>query len=37
MVAEPTLAAVTAPAEHAHARIDEWRAATPWILERLEG
>lgn len=37
MVAEPTLAAVTAPAEHAHARIDDWAAATPWILERLEG
>ena len=37
MVAEPSLAAVTAPAEHAHARIDEWALATPWILERLEG
>lgn len=37
MVAEPTLAAVTATAEHAHARIDDWSAATPWILERLEG
>lgn len=37
MVAEPGLAAVTAPAEHAHARIDDWAEATPWILERLEG
>jgi hypothetical protein len=37
MVAEPSLAAVTAPAEHAHARIDDWATATPWILERLEG
>lgn len=37
MVAEPSLAAVTVPAEHAHARIDDWAAATPWILERLEG
>jgi hypothetical protein len=36
MVAEPSLAAVTAKAEHAHARIDDWAAATPWILERLE-
>ncbi|GAA4009181.1 hypothetical protein GCM10022280_02480 [Sphingomonas swuensis] len=37
MIAEPTLAAATAPAEHAHARIDDWASATPWILERLEG
>ncbi|GAA3999264.1 HAD family hydrolase [Sphingomonas humi] len=37
MVAEPGLAAVTAKAEHAHARIDDWALATPWILERLEG
>jgi ribonucleotide monophosphatase NagD (HAD superfamily) len=37
MVAEPSLAVVTAPAEHAHARIDDWALATPWILERLEG
>lgn len=37
MVAEPSLAAVTAPAEQAHARIDDWADATPWILERLEG
>lgn len=37
MVAEPGLAAVTAKAEQAHARIDEWASATPWILQRLEG
>jgi hypothetical protein len=37
MIAEPSLAAVTAPADHAHARIDDWATATPWILERLEG
>jgi FMN phosphatase YigB (HAD superfamily) len=37
MVAEPSLAKVTAPAEHAHARIDDWAEAMPWILERLEG
>ena len=36
MVAEPSLAAVTATAEHAHARIDEWSTATPWILDRLK-
>jgi len=36
MVAEPSLARVTANAEHAHARIDDWTVATPWILERLE-
>jgi hypothetical protein len=36
MIAEPTLAAVTPKAEHAHARIDDWASATPWILDRLE-
>jgi hypothetical protein len=36
MVAEPGLAAATATAEHAHARIDDWAVATPWILERLD-
>ncbi|HEV2867270.1 MAG TPA: HAD family hydrolase [Allosphingosinicella sp.] len=35
MIAEPRLAARTPPAEHAHARIDEWDAALPWILGRL--
>jgi hypothetical protein len=37
MIAEPRLAAHTPPAPHAHARIDEWNAALPWILERLAG
>lgn len=36
MIAEPRLAVRTAPAEHAHARIDAWDEALPWILERLE-
>lgn len=36
MVAEPRLATVTETAEHAHARIDDWPSATPWILERLK-
>jgi hypothetical protein len=35
MVAEPRLAAHLPPAPHAHARIDEWSEAVPWILERL--
>ncbi|MBV8685686.1 MAG: HAD family hydrolase [Alphaproteobacteria bacterium] len=35
MVAEPRLAAHTPPAPYAHARIDDWAAATPWILARL--
>jgi len=35
MVAEPRLAAITPPAPHAHARIDAWDEALPWILERL--
>jgi hypothetical protein len=37
MVAEPRLARHTPPAPYAHARIDEWDAALPWILERLAG
>lgn len=36
MVAEPRLAAHTPPAPHAHARIDSWEEALPWILDRLE-
>ena len=36
MIAEPRLAAHTPPAEHAHARIDSWAEALPWILERLK-
>lgn len=35
MIAEPRLAAVIPPAEHAHARIDDWPTATEWLLERL--
>ena len=35
MIAEPRLAAVTPPAEHAHARIDDWPTATNWILDRF--
>ena len=35
MIAEPRLAAHTPPAEHAHARIDAWDEAVPWILDRL--
>jgi hypothetical protein len=37
MIAEPRLAAHTPPAPHAHARIDTWDEAVPWILERLRG
>ena len=36
MIAEPVLAAATPPAPHAHARIDDWDEALPWILERLD-
>jgi len=36
MIAEPRLAAVIAPAEQAHARIDDWPTATQWLLDRLE-
>jgi hypothetical protein len=35
MIAEPRLATHTPPAPHAHARIDDWSEAVPWILERL--
>ena len=35
MVAEPRLAAHMPPAPHAHARIDSWGDALPWILEHL--
>lgn len=36
MVAEPLLAPAVPRAEDAHARIDDWPSATPWILERLK-
>ncbi len=35
MVAEPRLAPAVPAAEHAHARIDDWQAATPWILDKM--
>ena len=35
MIAEPRLAAPTPPAPFAHARIDAWDEAVPWILDRL--
>jgi hypothetical protein len=35
MVAEPRLAPAVPPAEHAHARIDDWPTACPWVIERL--
>ncbi|MGZ8284828.1 MAG: HAD family hydrolase [Allosphingosinicella sp.] len=36
MIAEPRLAAHTPAAPHAHARIDRWEDAVPWILDRLK-
>ena len=35
MVSEPRVAAITPPAPFAHARIDTWGEALPWILDRL--
>jgi hypothetical protein len=35
MIAEPRLAAPTPPAPFAHARIDAWDEAVPWVLDRL--
>lgn len=35
MIAEPRLAGGTPPAPHAHARIDDWADAVPWILNRF--
>ena len=37
MIAEARIAAVTPPATHAHARIDTWKEALPWIRARLDG
>jgi hypothetical protein len=37
MVAEPRLASNVPPAEHAHARIDDWPRAANWLIARLEG
>ncbi len=36
MIAEPRMAPAVPPAEHAHARIDDWPTATEWLLDRLE-
>ena len=35
MVSEPDLAPSVPPAPHAHARIDDWRAARGWIADRF--
>jgi hypothetical protein len=35
MIAEPRIAAITPPAPHAHARIDSWSDALPWITNRF--
>jgi hypothetical protein len=35
MVSEPTLAVNVPKAEHAHARIDDWREAADWIAARF--
>jgi hypothetical protein len=37
MIAEPFVAKVTPPAPAAHARIDEWDLAVPWIEARFAG
>ena len=36
MVAEPWIADTIRPAEHAHARIDDWHEAADWLLARLD-
>lgn len=35
MIAEPRMAPAVPPAEHAHARIDDWPTAADWLIERL--
>ena len=35
MIAEPRMASLTPASPHAHARIDDWGAALPWILAKL--
>jgi FMN phosphatase YigB (HAD superfamily) len=37
MIAEPIMAKVTPPAPAAHARIDDWAEAVPWIEARFAG
>ena len=35
MIAEPLMAAATPPSPFAHARIDHWDEALPWVLEKF--
>ena len=35
MIAEPRVAAYMPASPHAHARIDDWEKATPWVLDRF--
>lgn len=35
LIAEPAMAPTVPPARHAHARIDDWRAAADWIAARF--
>jgi FMN phosphatase YigB (HAD superfamily) len=35
MIAEPRMATVRPHAPHAHARIDHWNEALPWIIDKL--
>ena len=37
MIAEPLMAAAEPPSPFAHARIDHWDEALPWVLEKLRG
>jgi hypothetical protein len=37
MVAEPRVAVHRPPSSHAHARIDDWSDALPWIIGRFAG
>ena len=37
MIAEPQMAATSPPSPFAHARIDDWDEALPWLLEKLRG
>lgn len=37
MIAEPEVARHRSPAPQAHARIDDWAEALPWIIQRFSG
>jgi hypothetical protein len=37
MIAEPRMAAASPASPFAHARIDRWDEALPWVLEKLRG